>query len=165
MSTLLIAHLGLAVIKTAIGFNLLRFCEGMWSWYRWLVWAVLWLVWVYTTIFFVRNLQLCTPLAKFWDLKIKDGSCTHPLVYAQFGQANSGLNIFTDMALAVIPVPIIWRIKLPVRVRLTLIGVLSLGYLSVVFGIIKTIYQVAFAREVDRTYNIAVPFWSLQVLP
>ncbi|KAJ5683550.1 hypothetical protein N7462_006715 [Penicillium macrosclerotiorum] len=40
-------------------------------------------------------------------------------------------NIFTDVLFATIPIPIIWTLKMQRRVRLYLIGILSLGYVSV----------------------------------
>lgn len=38
-------------------------------------------------------------------------------------------NIFTDVMLGALPVPIIWKLQMKLRVRLYVIGVLNLGYL------------------------------------
>lgn len=40
-------------------------------------------------------------------------------------------SIFSDVLLAVIPVPIVWNLQMARKLRLYLIGVLSLGYLCV----------------------------------
>jgi hypothetical protein len=37
-------------------------------------------------------------------------------------------NIFTDVAFATLPIPIVWLLKMPLKTRLYLVGVLSLGY-------------------------------------
>lgn len=42
-----------------------------------------------------------------------------------------GFSIFSDVALAVLPVPIIWKLRMPLKLRLYVVGILSLGYLSV----------------------------------
>lgn len=41
-------------------------------------------------------------------------------------------SIFSDVVLAVIPVPIVWNLQMARKLRLYLIGILSLGYLCVV---------------------------------
>ena len=38
-------------------------------------------------------------------------------------------NIFTDVCLGALPVPIIWTLKMKLRVRLYVIAILNLGYL------------------------------------
>lgn len=38
-------------------------------------------------------------------------------------------NIITDLILALLPVPIIWALQMKQRVRIYVIGILSLGYL------------------------------------
>lgn len=37
-------------------------------------------------------------------------------------------NIFTDVCLGAFPVPIIWTLKMRLRVRLYVVGILNLGY-------------------------------------
>lgn len=38
-------------------------------------------------------------------------------------------NIFTDICLGALPIPIIWNLQLKLRVRLYVIAILNLGYL------------------------------------
>lgn len=44
------------------------------------------------------------------------------------GWSLQAFNIFTDVLFATLPVPIIWRLQMKTKIRLYLIGVLSLGY-------------------------------------
>lgn len=161
--TLFIVHWGMTALKTAIGFNVLRFCaEGVvWPWYKWLVWGTLGFVWTYTLVFFANMMQQCQPLARTWDLTLKEGPGCSPIAnFVQWATINSALNIVTDIAFALMPVPVIWRIKLRRRVRLYLVGIISLGYVAVIFGILRMIWQFAFAKLQDKTYGINVSFWS-----
>lgn len=41
------------------------------------------------------------------------------------------LNIFTDVVLATLPVPVVWNLQMKLKLRLYVIGILSLGYLFV----------------------------------
>lgn len=163
LMTIFVSNQGLCMLKTAIGFNVLRFCAGntMWPWYRWIVWAILAIVWIFTACYFSFALTHCDPMQKFWDLTIKGGTCIPIATYTKYAMGNTSLSTATDVFLALVPIPIIWKVKLPVRVRLGLIGVLSLGYITVVFGIVKTIWQYNFSGQKDKTYNLNVPFWSL----
>ena len=40
----------------------------------------------------------------------------------------AAFTIFTDVLLATVPIPIIWKLQMKRRVKMYLIGVLSLGY-------------------------------------
>ena len=64
-------------------------------------------------------------------------------------------NIATDVALASLPVPIVWSLKMDRRTRLYLVGILSLGYAAVGLGIVKSVYQIAFGAEKDKTLYIS----------
>jgi hypothetical protein len=47
------------------------------------------------------------------------------------------INISTDFMLALLPVPLIWKLQMPLRTRLSLVAVLSLGIFAAVAGIIR----------------------------
>nr|XP_036582589.1 uncharacterized protein CTRU02_07633 [Colletotrichum truncatum]KAF6791293.1 integral membrane protein [Colletotrichum truncatum] len=68
----------------------------------------------------------------------------------------SAFNIFTDVILAMLPVPIVWNLQMKLKTRLYFIGILSLGYLAVAMGIIKAVYQIAFGSDMDKTFNYSI---------
>ncbi|KAL1844940.1 hypothetical protein VTK73DRAFT_1478 [Phialemonium thermophilum] len=92
----------------------------------------------------------CHPISAYWD-RGGGGSDTHP----QGGPArapttaaapscipdlpqwyvNAAGNILTDVAIFVLPLPILGRLNLPRTQRLVLIGVFSLGFLCVLFPV------------------------------
>jgi len=47
------------------------------------------------------------------------------------------INILTDFLLALLPIPLIWKLQIPLRTRLTLVLILSLGLFAAVAGIIR----------------------------
>ena len=71
------------------------------------------------------------------------------------------VNIFTDISYALLPIPIIWRVKLPMRVRMYLIAVLSLGWVAVVIGIIRVNSILSFKVDKYYTMKIGPAFWAL----
>jgi len=74
---------------------------------------------------------------------------------------STALSIFTDILLASLPIPIIWRLQLKKNVRIYLIMMLALGWGAVAIGIVKAIAQINYNPFGDNTYNLPVPFWAL----
>lgn len=54
--------------------------------------------------------------------------------------AASVVNLFNDFLTTVVPMPLIWRLKLPARQRLAVIGIFGLGVLANVAGSVRTYY-------------------------
>lgn len=69
----------------------------------------------------------CRPVSGFWRTDI-DATCipTLPLWYI-----NAAGNIVTDIIIFALPIPVVWKLKMPPSERLSLIGVFCLGFLSV----------------------------------
>ncbi|KAJ4087137.1 hypothetical protein NW760_013784 [Fusarium oxysporum] len=70
-------------------------------------------------------------------------------------------NIFTDVAFATLPIPIVWSLKMPLKTRIYLVVVLSLGYIAAVMGLVKAISQIKYDPAGDTTYLYDVQFWGL----
>lgn len=90
----------------------------------------------------------CKPMEAHWDHTIKGAQCYPIQLFITFALINTGVsirsraglklslcadpttafNIFTDVLFASIPIPIIWKLQMKRKVRLYLIGILSLGY-------------------------------------
>lgn len=60
--------------------------------------------------------------------------------------------MFTDVLLAALPVHVIWNLQINRRQKISLIGVLSLGYAAVGLGVIKAIKQVGLPKDRDATW-------------
>jgi hypothetical protein len=69
--------------------------------------------------------HICTSKHWYISLKSHDAETMQLTVHEWSLQA---FNVFTDVLFATLPIPIIWRLQMKTKVRLYLIGVLSLGY-------------------------------------
>ena len=67
----------------------------------------------------------CIPISGYWDKTI-DSTCisNYPQWYI-----NAAGNIFTDLAIFFLPMPILRKLNLPKSQRLVLFGIFSLGFL------------------------------------
>ncbi|CAK7205539.1 hypothetical protein SEUCBS139899_008316 [Sporothrix eucalyptigena] len=129
---------GTMFIKLAIAANLLRLCSN--RWYTIALWFIIALTIAYELVAFLFFFLNCKPVSGNWDTSV-NAKCASLNTIVIFGLVNTSCNIVTDVALAAIPIPIIWGLNMKRTTRLYLIGVLSLGYLAVAMDIVKTVYQ------------------------
>ena len=74
---------------------------------------------------FFSALFRCSPVNYFWDTAI-EGSCTN----ARAGRiATDALNIITDVVMLVLPLPMVWKLVLPLRQKLAIAAIFGLGIL------------------------------------
>lgn len=111
--------------------------------------------------------MLCRPATDYWNL-LGEHHCTPegpPLMYVQrmerilqllliCSRAQATLTVLTDFLVYILPLPTLIQIRLPVLQRVILIGVFSLGFISVFASCMRAywVYQV-----VEATYDVT---WS-----
>ncbi|OHF04227.1 hypothetical protein CORC01_00566 [Colletotrichum orchidophilum] len=153
------ASAALMFLKISIALSLLRLSTT--RWYKWALWSTIALVVFYSIGGMFPLFLHCKPMAGFWDRNIKPRpKCKNNNNLIFFGIINTAFNIFSDLVLATLPVPIIWNLQMKRRLRLYAIGILSLGYFAVAMGIVKAFYQLAYDSEPDKTFNRSIQFWG-----
>lgn len=106
----------------------------------------------------------CTPIAAAWDfrLRLSPGShCFPTRTYTFIGLWNSIINIITDILFAVIPIPVVLKLKVNKRTKVTLIAVLSLGFVACVAGITKAHLQVSAISTPDAAFENSFQIWYM----
>ncbi|KAK6222395.1 hypothetical protein LQW54_001095 [Pestalotiopsis sp. IQ-011] len=109
--------------------------------------CVLWLI-ADTCIVFL----LCQPLAYLWDNSTPGGHCGNiPSAYL----AANGSNFGIDSTIALLPIYPLWQLQLPVKKKLGIIAIFSLGALICSISIARVImYRQALAYgQSDFTYS------------
>jgi hypothetical protein len=56
-------------------------------------------------------------------------------VFSRFALSNSIINIATGFLLALLPVPLIWKLQIGLRTRISVVGIFSLGLFACTVGI------------------------------
>ncbi|CAG9945742.1 unnamed protein product [Clonostachys rosea f. rosea IK726] len=151
---------GIAFLKIAIALELMKLKGNALAWYNTVLWCLIGFVVAYTLMAWFSFFLFCRPMAKYWDPSI-EGSCYSVSLFVKFGLINTAFNIFTDVAFATLPIPIVWLLKMPLKTRLYLVGVLSLGYVAVIMGILKAVAQIDYNPLGDGTFTYDVQFWGL----
>ncbi|KAK3306301.1 uncharacterized protein B0T15DRAFT_483712 [Chaetomium strumarium] len=116
--------------------------------FRRMTFVGIWWVALSSVTFFIFLFAQCSPLSSYWDLLRNAHDCTAegpPLI------AHAATTICSDFLVWVLPLPSLYRAKLPLSQRLALIVLFSVGLLVVFAACIRT-YWVHYV--VDGTYDI-----------
>jgi len=106
----------------------------------------------------------CTPKAASWSFRVRISPNTRCFPYETYtfiGLWNSVVNILTDIIFAVLPIPVILKLKVNLRTKITLIVVLSLGFIACVAGIIKAHLQLTAIQTPDSAFKNSFQVWYM----
>ncbi|KMK59318.1 integral membrane protein [Aspergillus fumigatus Z5] len=126
--------------------SLLWFCKrllgagskGLYRTYNWCLIGGMAFVSLTCALFLLFSIFQCNPIHAYWDL-----APTYPYKCLNDGAivfSASVINIFTDFLVTVLPMPLIWNLKLPTRQRIAVISIFSLGIVVNVAGSVRTVY-------------------------
>ncbi|KAI2602817.1 hypothetical protein GGR54DRAFT_622630 [Hypoxylon sp. NC1633] len=106
----------------------------------------------------IVGISVCDPISGFWE-NPADSSCIPN--YQQW-YINAAGNIATDIAIFVLPLPVLVHLHLPRAQRLVLIGIFSLGFFTCAISVIRIKFL---KQEGDVSYeNVEASIWSITEL-
>lgn len=83
-----------------------------------------------------------------------------PIIPDPLTEPSLAVNIATDVAFALLPIPIIWKLSVNLRTKITLIFILSLGFLACVAAIMRETLLVTFFQTPDGNFENAYALWN-----
>jgi hypothetical protein len=126
------------------------------------------------SVFFAALTQ-CLPIHMYWDHyhtdKIINGEIVNPnyscFDMAAFSLVTAGLAILTDVLILLVPVAMMWNLRMPIRQKIAVAAALSLGWIVAVLGIVrfKIFYGFWFPSEDpgDSTYSVSITLSGIEV--
>ncbi|KAL2830779.1 hypothetical protein BDW59DRAFT_14043 [Aspergillus cavernicola] len=145
----------LAFTKISILFQYLRIFPSYR--FRRICYLVMGVVILYSAWAIVSGFVNCVPVAKFWDREIS-GTC---LSFEAVWFFNASMNIATDLALLVLPMPLISQLHLPRMQKFALIAVFALGGLVVITSVLRLSGLRTVAKSTDTSWsNVAAAYWT-----
>lgn len=134
-------------VKLSIGVFLLRLATQ--KVYIWIIRVALVIVTLWSIGIFIWNLFQCTPVEKQWDFRITTGHCAGPNEIIAAAYALSVMTVLSDWFFvscrhpyppfktlpltkylqALIPIPMLWGVKMTKQAKATVIVILGLGVL------------------------------------
>ncbi|KAL8402989.1 hypothetical protein RB594_008301 [Gaeumannomyces avenae] len=135
-------------IKLSIAVFLLRLSGE--KKYKYAIWASAAIVLVWSVVLFFWNIFQCSPVEAQWDYTIPGLKCVTSDQVVSAALALSAMTVLSDFFYALLPVPIIWRVKMTKQAKLTVMLILGLG----VFASIATLIRLKFLADLNDTADI-----------
>ncbi len=126
-------------------------------WFRFSCWALLTVVTMYCTASILVTVFQCRPLIRAFD-KDTPGTCIDT---AKFWFANAGFSIATDVIILMLPMPLVWKLEVPMAQKIALVAVFAVGIFAVITSCLRVTTLDLFATSPDNTYNIANVMWTI----
>ncbi|RAH67290.1 uncharacterized protein BO66DRAFT_422263 [Aspergillus aculeatinus CBS 121060] len=156
--------LGFATSKTSVALQIRRILDPNNRQTRWLLWFIICLTCTVCGIDYIFGFVQCTPPRAMWEPWVPH-KCWDTSVQTGFSLFFSVWNIFIDLVLAAIPVPVIWHTSLSVKQRVAACALLGLGPLAAACGIVKITYVVRLRSREDLTWSsLDSSIWSASEL-
>ncbi|GAB1309882.1 Rhodopsin domain-containing protein [Madurella fahalii] len=93
----------------------------------------------------------CIPLQSYWDFTLTKRYCHSQSIW----WSNTGLHMVTDFLIFLLPMPVVWSIKLPRRQKLILSCVFGFGFLVCFISILRLLQLLRAQVDPDFTYVAA----------
>jgi hypothetical protein len=127
------------LIRSSVGWFLLRIATN--KVHRRIIWIDLGIIWVVTVAYFFIMVFQCSPVSYFWmQVYGMEGHCIDPRVVPAATIAHSILSAFSDWILGLLPIFMLWHVKLNKRTKVTISVLLSLGLVGGVALIVRIPY-------------------------
>ncbi|KAI9760262.1 MAG: hypothetical protein M4579_001776 [Chaenotheca gracillima] len=112
-------------------------------------------MWAVMTI--LIGFLICTPLSYNWNLNTPYGHCgDQNAAYVAIGV----VDIVTDMMILALPIPMLWKLQIPVANKIALSSVFGLGLFTIIIGILRVVALVTIDFS-DFSYSAKGIFiWS-----
>ncbi|KAL5606149.1 hypothetical protein BROUX41_006083 [Berkeleyomyces rouxiae] len=142
--------LNMMLLKFSIGIFLLRL--SMRKIYTHIIWVSLVVVTIWSVVILFWNILQCDPIESQWDITIEDRKCVPSNQVLNAAYSVSVMTIVTDWLYAILPVPMLWDVKMNTQTKITVIVVLGLGVFASIATIIRFQYLVTINDQDDVLY-------------
>ncbi|KAL1625201.1 hypothetical protein SLS56_007396 [Neofusicoccum ribis] len=128
------------------------------QWFQVAIYIVMFVVVAYTLGIMFSLIFPCKPIASNWDTTIS-GECINKTgIYI----ATAVINIATDLALLILPIPILARLQIPGLEKAALIAMFGVGSMTCVTSVVRLILLLPMLTDLDQTWAVSIPcVWIL----
>ncbi|KAM0798522.1 hypothetical protein BDR22DRAFT_808975 [Usnea florida] len=106
----------------------------------------------------IFEIAICTPRKKIWNPLMTTGHCFS--VNATF-QATGVFNVISDFAILILPMPCLWRLRMPLRKKVLMTTIFATGFFACITSILRTYYTWKIVQSPDISYNmVPMGMWT-----
>ncbi|KAI1126072.1 hypothetical protein F5Y10DRAFT_279079 [Nemania abortiva] len=144
--------LNMWLIKLSIGLFLFRLAVQ--RRYKYILAGSIIVVGIWSLVLFFWNIFQCTPVPAQWDYTIltsdPSSHCVSANDVVSAAYALSALTVLSDWLYALLPIPMLWQVKMTAQAKWSVIAVLGLG----VFASIATLIRLGFLADLEDASDI-----------
>ncbi|KAK1148344.1 hypothetical protein N8T08_010154 [Aspergillus melleus] len=141
--------INIGLTKISILLLYLRLFIQRWFFITCWTWIVIITAFTLSTV--ISSIFQCTPVQYAFDKSLPGHSSCINLT--AFWYANAAFNIFSDLVLVALPVPVISRLQLPPRLKLILCGIFAVGIFVCITSILRITTLDIATSYLDITWN------------
>lgn len=140
------------LIKMSIGIFLLRIATQ--RRYRYTLYVAISIVTVWSLVLFFWNLFQCKPVEAQWDYTIlssdSNSHCVSVGEVVNAAYALSAMTVLSDWLFALLPIPMVWNVKMTMQAKLTVMAILGVG----IFASVATLVRLKFLADLTDVSDI-----------
>ncbi|KAE8369948.1 hypothetical protein BDV27DRAFT_104573 [Aspergillus caelatus] len=142
----------LAFAKLALLMLYYRLLQATHPRYIYAIYAVGFIIASYSIALSLALIFGCSPIQKSWDVTVT-GSCINISgVYL----ATAITNTISDVTLMLLPIPIVWGLRLPVIQKIGVLCMFGVGFLTTSISIVRLATLMPLVTSQDQTHDIAL---------
>ncbi|PSR80026.1 hypothetical protein BD289DRAFT_374729 [Coniella lustricola] len=146
-------------VKLSISLMLIRIAQNR-KYYIWTAWAMMALFFLADggALFYI--IFQCTPVSYAWDTN-QDGYCLPASWLADVYYMCTAVNIVTDWTTALLPIPLLWHVKLERSEKMSVAGILGLGIFASLAACVRLNYTINLTSSTNYLYEVSnVLIWG-----
>ncbi|KAF4631002.1 hypothetical protein G7Y89_g7135 [Cudoniella acicularis] len=152
------------LVKFVVGILLLRICSHQ-RWQRITIYTLLGVVAVFNIFYIFIVIFQCVPIEYFWSRWEANppvtGKCNSTQLAVIPTYISLLLNVVSDFTLALLPVSFVWKSKMEIRTKISVVAVLGLGSLASLATASRIPYTKELLHSTDYTYDFTdLAIWS-----
>jgi hypothetical protein len=113
--------------------------------FRWVTWITIGFIAAYSVAFILVPIFGCNPISAFWDqvdvVKVVEGYSYKCFNEGADVLAAGIISAVQDLATAILPTFLYWKLQLPIRQKLALFGIFAIGYGVVAVGAMRLYFS------------------------
>ncbi|KAH7037045.1 uncharacterized protein B0I36DRAFT_313201 [Microdochium trichocladiopsis] len=149
---------GVSIVKISVCLALLRFLKG--KWYQLFLKVMIGFIVIFTIASEAPLLFECRPMYNSWAFIREPGACISNEAFVLVANINGAINIVTDATLVLLPIPTIAMLKVNVRTKASLIGVLCIGFFATGTAIVRAITGNKPIQLTDGSFTLRFYLWN-----
>lgn len=86
----------------------------------------IWSIFSFSVIALFLNIFMCNPREKLWNPLITTGHCYN---FSTTSESSGIFNVVSAFAILILPMPCFWKLQMPMRKKILMMGVFATGLL------------------------------------